>query len=249
VKAAMTSRQPKKKRSHKLKDAREIQAEAIVAEMKGLDIGRTELPIVKKTASGELCVLEPIQVQRLAHEHKWTAQLPLFTEAKQSSIDAIIRLTAETQALRCSYNVDSPRIEQTLFQIRAGLIALDDVRIAQLVRYAQKIGKGREIHRQIDAALHDAERRKNDGTPSPDLNRFRLTIAYLWTGFLFWLMSDENIVNFMATNALAPRSFNYNRATVTKARNQLGLVKSKRLLVKSVGRKFQWIFVAGYPPT
>jgi hypothetical protein len=131
VKAAMTSRQPKKgKRSRKFKDARQIQADAIVAEMKGLDIGRTELPIVKKTASGELCVLEPIQVQRLAHEHKWTAQLPLFTEAKQSSIDAIIRLTAETQALRCSYNVDSPRIEQTLFQIRAGLISLDDVRYA-----------------------------------------------------------------------------------------------------------------------
>jgi hypothetical protein len=45
VKAAMTSRQPKKgKRSRKFKDARQIQADAIVAEMKGLDIGRTELP-------------------------------------------------------------------------------------------------------------------------------------------------------------------------------------------------------------
>jgi len=196
-----------------------------------------------------LYVQEAIRVQPLAREHKWTAQVPLFTEAKQSSIDAIIQLTAETQALRCSYNVESPRIEQTLFQIRAGLISSNDVRIAQLVRYAQKIGKGCEIHSQIDAALHDAERRKNDGTPLPDLNTFRLTIAGLWTGFLFWLMSDENIVNFMATNALAPESFKYNRATITKAKNQLGLVKSKRLLVKSVGRNFQWNFVPGYPPT
>jgi hypothetical protein len=128
------------------------------------------------------------------------------------------------------------------------LIPPDDPRIAQLVNYAQKIGKGRTIHRRIDDALHDAERRKHIGEMLPDLNTFRLTLAVFWTGFLFWLMSDDNIAAFMHSHRIVPPAFICSPSSITKAKKELGLVKAKRLLVKAVGPNFHWTLVNGYPP-
>lgn len=248
------SRREKRRRQPKVlseaeKD-RQRQTDRIIGEMKGLGIGASELVIpFRDPDSGDWSFVEPIRPFPLAREHRWTAELPMFEKAKQSSIDAILKLVAQTGALQCSGDVQSETIEQTLFKIRAGLIKENDSAIPQLVAYAQKIGLGRSIAGRIDDALHDAERRKNDGTPLPDLNQFRLRLALCWTGFLFWLMSDDNIAAFIAANNLVPGPLIVNPSTVTKARRELGLIKSDRLLVKAVGRKFHWTFIEGYPPS
>lgn len=248
VKAALTKKPPKKRKKRTGNSANKKPVDEIVAEMKGLGIGTSDLSIVyQPIGSSEMVEVPPMSVFSLARELKWTANLAGFQEAKQSGIDAIMRLHAETQGLCCSFNAESPNIEQTLFQIRAGIIGSGDSRITQLVSYAQSIGKGRIIHRRIDDALHDAERRKNDGTCLPDLNKFRLTVAVFWTGFLFWLMSDDNIAAFMHANGMVEPSFICNPSSITKIRKQLRLIKSSRLLVKAVGPNFHWTFASGYP--
>ena len=247
-----TKKKKKKKRSSvsdSLPRPQDVQTDGILDEMKGLGLGGSLAIAFGDPTSGELCVVKPIEPFPLARELRWTSQLPLFEEAKQSAINAVLRLTAQTQALRCSFNAESPHIEQTLFQIRTGLIPLDDPRIPLLVSYAQEIGKGRTIHGRIDDAMHDSERRKNSGKALPDLNAFRRNLAFFWTGLLFWLMSDDKIATFMAAHTLAPEGFICSRSTVTRARNDLGLIKSKRPLVKGVGKNYRWFFVHGYPPT
>lgn len=247
---------PRRKRTSKKCSKREERArdsdgkvEGILAELKQIGISADGVAIAfNDSDSGSLNIVGPPEPLGLARELKWTAHLPLFEEARQSSINASLRLLEGTQALQCSYEAESPQIEQTLFQIRAGLITANDPRLAQLVAYAQKIGSGSVIFRRINDALHDAGRRKGNGSLLADISQFRLTIACLWTGFLLWLMSDNNIATFMAANALAPEGSVCSPSVVTKARNELGLVKSRQLLVKAVGKNFQWFFVKGYPP-
>jgi hypothetical protein len=249
IKAALKSKSPKKRKRRKKSAGRPTSnkiSDAIIAEMKSLGIGVTNLPFAfKGIGSSEYHIVEPIRLQPLTREHRWTADLPGFEEAQLSARNAIMFLVAQTEAMRCSFEADSAYIEQLLFSIRAGLIGPADNRIIELIRHAQQIGKGRTIYRGIDAALHDAERRKRKGTVLFDLNTFRLTLAYFWIGFLFWLMSDGNIAAFIAN---LDSSLKCDPSSVTKARKDLRLIKSERLLVKAVGKNFHWTFVSGYPP-
>lgn len=239
----------KKKRCSKQAEKRPSNVQPIVAEMKAIGLGTSELDLAfRPLGSEQWLVAKNYEPFPLARELQWTAKLPLFQQARQSSIDAMMYVHAQTQALRCSFNAESAHIEQTLFQIRAGLILSNSPRIVQLVAYAQKVGKGRTIHRKIDDALRDAERRKDPGVMLSDLNIFRFTLAVFWTGFLFWLMSDDNIARFVHSNRLVPAKFACNPSSITKARQELRLVKSKRLLVKAVGPNFHWTFTPGYPP-
>jgi hypothetical protein len=228
---------------------RDPKTEAIVAEMKGLGIGTSDFPIVLSPIGSDIiAAVENIKPQRVPKELEWTIGLERYEQAYRSAVDALVRLAAETQALRCSFNAESPRIEQALFSIKAGLINEKHPYIPQLVAYAQSIGEGRTIHPRIAGAFHAADRNSdNDGTMFPDLNKFRVTLSLFWTGFVFWQMSDRNITKFMLEHNLFPAGFKANRSTITEARKQLGLRKGPQQVVKSVGPNFQWFFKDGYP--
>lgn len=240
-----------KKQSSKQPSSTKVdpKTQPIVAEMKALGVGSNLCIAYKPIDSTLYQEVPPINVRPVLKEHRWTEKLSGFEEAKQSAVEGILHLLAQTKALQCSFNTDSAHIEQTLFQIRAGVIGPNDPGIDRLTAYARQRGKGREIHKRIDDALHDAERRKHSGETLSDLNTFRLTLCIFWTCFLFWLMSDDNIARFMAANKLVAEGFVCNPSTITKARAELQLVKSKRPIVKAVGPNFHWTFVEGYPPT
>lgn len=186
-------------------------------------------------------------------EYAWTRTLPGYEAAWGSAVSAVHLSWAATQAAAAGYNCKTPRLDVLLFQIRAGKVKREDPRIQVAIKIADKYGFFGNIRERISEEFHNAEKRVKkeycDFNVSNsffyDLNCFHVTLAALWVGWLFWLMPDRLILDFLLRKKAGPPT---TRQAVSDAVKQMGLRKHDPPIVKSIGGGFQFRFIEGYPP-
>jgi hypothetical protein len=234
----------------------QLRSDAIVKETAQIAANGNVLPGYYNSVSGE-CKPVPqlsVTIPGPPLAYAWTRDLGGYEAARMSAVNALHREWASGQAAAAGHSSKTPEIDEFLFLIRAGRIKKGDPVIEEAINVADKRGYSGNIRERIVQELHNAEKRVPkdfcDFNVSKsffyDLNWFHMTLAALWVRCLFWLMPDALIVDFLLRKKAGPPT---TRQAVSQAVLQMGLVKHEPLLVKSIGRGFELVFVEGYPPT
>jgi hypothetical protein len=254
---AMKLSQPEKKGKKLLKTKIQQRAEAVAKETWQIASTGKVSPGYYDWFSGQYKPVPQLSVPDPPAEYAWTRDLPGYEAAKGSAGSAVQGLWAATRAAAAGHNSKTPSLDVFLFQIRAGRIKKGDPVIQEAIAYADKHGFSGNIRERIAEEFHNAEKRVpkdycDQGAGNSlfyDLNRFRLTLAALWVGALFWLMPDPLIAAFLLRKKNGvPPGIKCNRQTVSEAVKQMALVKHRPPIVKSIGDDFKLFFVEGYPP-
>jgi len=247
-----------KARAHSPQTKLQQRADAIVEETWQVARIGNVLPGYYDSLSGECKPVPQLSRAILGPpvEYAWTRDLPGYGAAHSSALNALHHQWAVGRAAKAGHNSKNPELDVFLHQIRAGIIKRGDPRIEEAIRVGDKYGFSGNIRERIAEEFHNAEKRvvkdycgvEIGNSLFYDLNWFRITLAVLWVGRLFWLMPDRLIANFLLSNKCVPPKFNCNRQTISEAVKQMGLHKQNPPIVKSIGADFKLLFVEGYPP-
>ena len=243
----------RKAHAHSTQTKIQQRAAAIVEETAQVAITGNVLPGYYDSFSGDYKPIPQLSVPGPPAKYAWTRTLPGYAAAHSSAVNALHQSWACGHAAAAGHNSKSSMLEVFLFQIRAGRIKKDDPIIQDAINHADQYGFPGNIRERIVQELHNAEKRVPkdfcDFNVSKsyfyDLNWFHMTLAALWVGYLFWLMPDRLIVDFLLRKKCAPPT---TRQAVSQAIVQMGLFKHQPPIVKSIENGFQLLFVEGYPP-
>jgi hypothetical protein len=171
--------------------------------------------------------------------------LPDYAKARQSAQTALLRLYAQTAAAQVGVGTSGLEFtwELGLHRVGQGFITETPTTPLPLVVALGQKAEGPGSIRKIQQALHNAEKLTE---PKPqelrDLNRVRTAIVCCWLNQHLWLMRDDTITDWFNRKCRSIKPGGIIRQTVTKIISELGLRKSRRLLVKRLNKQDQFVF-------